>query len=138
MSRKDRQKSKLLSATDVLQGLFENGKSALSSRFMVWKLAQRWKEVVGPTIAEHSEPDGYYKGLLYIRVRHSVWMQQLQFMKAEIIANVNRDMRYEWATDIKFRLNHSDAQWFLQKKKGQSFGRSNASPNGDEDPRRGR
>lgn len=71
----------LFNGGEVMRSLFEGGRSPLSEQFLRWKLWGRWKEYVGPTIAENSEPVGLVRGVLYIWVKHSVWMQQMVFFE---------------------------------------------------------
>lgn len=100
-------KSRLTPATDVLQSLLENGKSPLSAEFVRWKMSGEWASVVGETIASHSRPDRVFQKTLYIAVSHPVWIQQLRFMKEEIIRSVNKYNAQEWVTEVKFFLDGS-------------------------------
>ena len=95
------EKKRLTSAVDVLQSLFEKGNSGLSGQYCCWKLAQKWEEVAGETVAANCKPDKYIKGTLYLAVIHPVWLQQIKFMEKEILKNVNEFVGKPWATEIK-------------------------------------
>ncbi len=92
-------------SSEVLQALFENGKSELSLHFLRWKLWKKWPEFVGPTIAAASEPVSYYRGTLYLWVKNSAWMQQLVFMRDPIKDSINKKLQREYVKDIKLTMD---------------------------------
>lgn len=89
------------SALDVLQSLFENSKSPLAGGFQRWKLESQWLEIVGPTLAKHSRPVQYDKGLLIIEVTNSVWLNEIRFLLEEIKLKVNQHQGYTWVDKIQ-------------------------------------
>jgi predicted nucleic acid-binding Zn ribbon protein len=101
-------KKKFSVGSEVLQSLFENGKSPLSEQFMRWKLWARWEEVVGPTIAKNAEPVGFQRGTLYVWVRSSSWMQQMVFMRDPIRNTINQKFENNFVKYIKFTLDRRD------------------------------
>ena len=76
--------SQILSGTIKQQGLERD--------YFQYKVFSLWNEVVGPAIAKHAQPTRFSKGVLSVRVEHSTWMQELQFMKQEIMDRMNREM----------------------------------------------
>ncbi|MBO9665261.1 MAG: DUF721 domain-containing protein [Bdellovibrio sp.] len=101
-------KRKLTLGSEVLQSLFENGKSPLSEQFMRWKLWAKWEEVVGPTIAKNAEPVGFQRGVLYVWVRNSAWMQQMIFLKDQIRDTINSKFENNFVKYIKFTLDRRE------------------------------
>lgn len=101
-------KKKFAVGSEVLQSLFENGKSPLSEQFMRWKLWARWEEVVGPTIAQNAEPVGFQRGTLFVWVRSSAWMQQMVFMREHIKNTINQKFENNFVKYIKFTLDRRD------------------------------
>lgn len=101
-------KRKLSLGSEVLQSLFENGKSPLSEQFMRWKLWAKWEEVVGPTIAKNTEPVGFQRGMLYVWVRNSTWMQQMIFLKDPIRDTINQKFENNFVKYIKFTLDRRE------------------------------
>jgi predicted nucleic acid-binding Zn ribbon protein len=99
-----KKKSDLTLSSDVLHGLFENGKSALSSQFIRWKLWRKWNDYVGPTISKNTEPVGYYKGTLHVWVKNSSWMQQMMFMSEHIQNTINKKLEDTYVKEIKWTL----------------------------------
>lgn len=108
MDPKQKPKGKLSIGSEVLQSLFENGKSPLSEQFMRWKLWAKWDEVVGPTIAKNAEPVGFQRGVLYVWVRNSSWMQQMIFMKDPIRDTINQKFQNNFVKYIKFTLDRRE------------------------------
>ena len=108
MSSNQKPKGKLSIGSEVLQRLFENGKSPLSEQFLRWKLWAKWEEVVGPTIAKNAEPVGFQRGVLYVWVRNSTWMQQMTFMKDPMRDTINQKFEHKFVKYIKFTLDRHE------------------------------
>jgi hypothetical protein len=53
------------------------------------RLRTVWSQAVGPRIAVHTHPDCIRKAVLFVKVANSVWMQQLHFMKQDILEKFN-------------------------------------------------
>jgi predicted nucleic acid-binding Zn ribbon protein len=98
-----------MGAADVLQSLLQNSKSQLGDGFLRWRLEQEWVQVVGATIAEQTVPCAFEHGILYIWVRHSVWMHQLSFFQEQIKEKVNSHVGRAWARNVRFTLNRRAA-----------------------------
>lgn len=105
MYGKNPKKPKMSSGSEVLQALFENGKSALSVQFIRWKLWKKWSEYVGPTMAAVSEPVGYQRGVLYVWVKNSTWMQQLVFMREPMRDAINKKLQQEYVKEIRLTMD---------------------------------
>lgn len=75
---------------------------------MRWKLWAKWEEVVGPTIAKNAEPVGFQRGVLYVWVRNSTWMQQMIFMKDPIRDTINQKFENNFVKYIKFTLDRRE------------------------------
>ncbi len=101
--------AQLTQAADVLQGLLQNSKSDLSDGFVRWRLEHQWAEIVGPTIGEQTVPCAFERGILYLWVKHPVWIQQLSFFQNEIRTKVNTHVGHDWAKQIKFTLSRRAA-----------------------------
>ncbi len=98
-------KTKFNNSAQVLQSLFENGKSPLSEQFVRWKLWANWAEIVGPTIASQTEPVGISKKVLILWVKSSPWMQQLYYMKEQIRRTIILKTGLDHISDIQFTLD---------------------------------
>lgn len=107
--KRKRSSGHLTGAADVLQALLQNSKSQLSDGFVRWRLEQKWRDVVGPTIAEQTLPCAYERGTLHIWVRHSAWMQQLWFFQDAIKEKVNAHLGKNWVRQVRFTLSRRAA-----------------------------
>lgn len=103
MSKK--KKAELQSASNVLQGLLGNGKSALSDGFLRWKLWRFWPSVVGPTLAKYCEPVGYDRGKLFIWVKSSARMQEIRFFEGQLKTKVNEYVGRDWVKHVRLTLD---------------------------------
>ena len=74
-----------------------------------YKLWQQWQDVVGPVIGENTRPEAIKGKLLLVNVSSSPWIQQLQFLKSELIEKLNQAMGIELIGDIRFKIGPVDA-----------------------------
>ncbi len=105
MARDEDYATKFKSGTELLQSLFESGKNPLSEQFIRWKMWSKWEEIVGPTLAKNTEPVGWQWNTLLIWVPHSTVMQQMQFLKDNILHAVQKAYPQLAIKDVKFTLD---------------------------------
>jgi hypothetical protein len=63
-----------------------------------------WNEIVGESVAVHSQPRSIRNRILFIDVSHPTWMQQLQFLKPTLLEKVNAFLGEPLIQDIRFKL----------------------------------
>jgi hypothetical protein len=63
-----------------------------------------WKEIVGESVAGHSQPHSIRNRILLIDVTHPTWMLQLQFLKPTLLEKVNTFLGESLIQDIRFKL----------------------------------
>lgn len=63
-----------------------------------------WQKLVGDEIGEHAQPLKIERGVLWLEVENSSWLQQLQFEKLELLEILNRFLRLSTLKDIKMVL----------------------------------
>ena len=63
-----------------------------------------WNEIVGESVAVHSQPRSIRNRILFIEVSHSTWMQQLQFLKPTLLEKINHFLGEPLIQDIRFKL----------------------------------
>jgi predicted nucleic acid-binding Zn ribbon protein len=100
-------KSKFKSSAEVLKSLFDDKKKGgvVSDQFLRWKLWMQWSELVGPSIAEYTEPVSYRDGVLWLWVKNSTWMQQMTFMSDSIKNVIEQKFRKGYVREIRFTLD---------------------------------
>jgi predicted nucleic acid-binding Zn ribbon protein len=83
---------------EVLEGLV--GERALASGIPLGRLARDWEAVVGPKLAEVTEPAGLDRGALLLRVATSAWAAQVRFLAADIARQANSVLGKETVREV--------------------------------------
>jgi predicted nucleic acid-binding Zn ribbon protein len=95
MAKERDHRSKFKSSAEVLQNLLSGkemsrgSNSHMADQFSRWKLWMNWSDVVGPTTAECCEPVAFHQGVLWLWVKNSTWLTQLNFMSETIKNTIN-------------------------------------------------
>ncbi len=110
MSHKPNRKSHLFSVENVLQSLLQNSKSGLAQGFTRFRLEREWPKIVGESIAKNTLPCAMEKGVLYIWVSHSTWIQELHYFKDTIREKVNAHLGHPTVIGVKFTLDKRAAK----------------------------
>ncbi|MCW7752737.1 DUF721 domain-containing protein [Desulfobotulus sp. H1] len=63
-----------------------------------------WESTVGPEITKNAKPVSFRDGCLLVSVTSSVWMQHLQFLKADIADRLNASYGSKIVHDIRLRI----------------------------------
>ena len=75
-------------------------------RLALHAVFRNWPQVVGPEIAERTEPQVIRGTVLWIAVSDSVWMQQLHLQKQTLLAHINANVGgSEKISDIRFQVD---------------------------------
>ena len=69
-----------------------------------FRIRDMWEGVVGSHIAKKAHPEGVKNGILQVSVESSVWMQELTFMKQQILERLNQVCESSGVKDIRFKL----------------------------------
>ena len=83
---------------DILQTQRNHGDAKM---IRVWEV---WPSAVGERIAQHARPAVFKGSLLIVNVADSAWLQQLWFLKGEIVEQVNAGLGEDLVTTIKFKI----------------------------------
>ena len=105
------------SLNEVLGTLFHDMK--IESRMEHVMLRKVWQQAVGEQIANNTAPANVRNGVLFVNVASSVWMQQLNFMKDQILEKLNpRLSEKNRLKEIRFKIGALP----------QAFSRASAEP----------
>ena len=66
------------------------------------KAINLWGDVVGQKIKENTEPIEVQFGVMTVKVKNSVWKQELQFQKNDIIKSLNKKLIKTMIKDLRF------------------------------------
>ena len=111
--RRKKQQANLQPIGDVLFPLLK--KRGMASKFEEKALLEIWPKAVGSQIASQTKLDSFKKGTLFVKAISSVWVQQLHFMKEEIINKLNELSGKMVVKEIRFLAGHTPA---LEKVQG--------------------
>jgi len=105
--------SSFISLAAALDGVAN--RLGLSAKLAEQRLVRAWPQIVGEQIAAHTRPESIRFKKLYLIARNSIWLQQLSFLKPELITKVNAASGQELITDIALRVGevgepHVEAQ----------------------------
>lgn len=100
MSRKHR-KGSIEHIGKLLTGAYVG--SVFGSRLQDLLIWQNWQQAVGASIASHTRPLRIYGGQLTVVVANAAWMQQLNFMKEELLQKLNKTLGHEQVKSIIFK-----------------------------------
>jgi hypothetical protein len=103
-----------VTAAQALQGLAAT--PGLSDELRAHRVIVEWADIVGPRIARVAWPEGLSKGVLWVRVRTSPWLQELTLLKGQLLAQLHAAIgeggadeaaatrRAPLVTDLRFSL----------------------------------
>jgi hypothetical protein len=72
----------------------------------LFTLTRHWPEIAGQERAEYCMPAYFRRDVLWIYVDSSIWMQQLQMAKPELLTRINRF--------LKEKQHVEDLRWLVQ------------------------
>jgi predicted nucleic acid-binding Zn ribbon protein len=87
--------------SEALNGVFgtlESGTRLRESLALAY-----WADIVGPQAAAASEAETVRDGILVVRTKSSVWSHELTFLKAHILAELNRRLGRPLIKDVIYR-----------------------------------
>ena len=77
-------------------------KEGLENEINQQKAIDLWEEVVGQKIKENTEPIEVQFGIMTVKTKNSVWKQELQLQKEDIIKSLNKKLIKTMIKDLRF------------------------------------
>ena len=74
----------------------------LSREMTGWRAVGDWPALVGPRIARHTRAVAFRDGTLHVEVEGSAWMQELGYLKKELVQRINLELGGEHVRDVRF------------------------------------
>ena len=85
------------------------GRQLWGNQLYLFPLVRQWPEVAGREIARHSMPAYFRRDVLWVYVQSSVWMQQMQLIKLELLGKVNRFLQgSQQINDLRWMVQPAD------------------------------
>ena len=82
----------------VLRGL------GLEGALLGWRAVQEWPEIVGPRLARRARAVDFRDGTLVIEVEGSAWMQEVGYLKRELIRKIDARLGAGVVRDVRVTL----------------------------------
>jgi hypothetical protein len=79
-------------------------KLGLEAKLKESKIWEVWDDAVGAVVARNAQPESFRNRVLFVTVSSSAWMQQLQFLKEQIVEKLNQSLGKTIIKRISFRL----------------------------------
>lgn len=76
----------------------------LEESFEVYPIWKKWKQIVGPAIASKTEPSHIRGKTLIVSVKNSVWMNELELQKKNLLNKINSLNTESPVEEIRFRI----------------------------------
>ena len=76
----------------------------IRAKLLEQRLRRDWAEIVGEQIAVHTRPEQIRYRKLSVLVDHSVWMQQLAFLKPDLLRQIRVSVGEDLVQDLLFRI----------------------------------
>jgi predicted nucleic acid-binding Zn ribbon protein len=76
----------------------------LSGQLAEYRAVTVWDRVVGDKVSRHTKAEWIDQGELLVLVDSHVWIQELVFLKPEIVKKLNAELGQEIVKDIRFLL----------------------------------
>ncbi len=67
-------------------------------------LFSRWEAVVGPEIAQHTEPRSVRDGVLVLVVDQPAWAAQLRYLVPELLARIRAGVPHSEVAEVQIRV----------------------------------
>ncbi len=106
--RKKNYRARLYSIGEILFPILK--RRGLAAKLEENALLKLWPKAVGQQIALQTQPDCLKNRTLFVKTTSSVWVQQLHFMKEEILQKLNELAGKFAVKDIHFSVGHKLAQ----------------------------
>jgi len=78
----------------------------LEAGVLGWRAVEAWPELVGPRVARHARAVAFRDGTLQVEVEGSAWMQELGYLKRDLVRRINQHLGAEDVRDVRFTLPH--------------------------------
>jgi predicted nucleic acid-binding Zn ribbon protein len=102
MAYRRKKNRKLEPLGSILPGVMKTVQPHGQGRLVeIWQL---WESAVGEVVAKNAQPSAFKGKLLLVEVSSSSWMQQLQFLKTELINKINLALGEALVDDITFKI----------------------------------
>ena len=94
-------------ASVLAQALRQRG---LGHLVLLGQIVRHWHAIAGPQLAAVTQPESIRARVLFITVSDAIWLQQITFYQAQLLANIRSVMGNVAITRLHFTLAMSSAR----------------------------
>ena len=94
--------SRILSFSDILPDVIDD--LNLKDTFFIENIRDKWDSYVGRTLSVHSKPDRLFKGILFVKVDHSAYANELSLHSENILGKLKKDFGPQLIRSVRFEL----------------------------------
>ena len=76
----------------------------LESELRGWQAVDEWPRLVGERVSRHTRAVGFRHGTLRVEVEGSAWMQELGYLKRDLVRRINQQLGSELVHDVRLML----------------------------------
>ncbi|MFH1873682.1 MAG: DUF721 domain-containing protein [Pseudomonadota bacterium] len=76
----------------------------LTKKMRQYQVCEIWEDIVGPQIAQNSQPAKWQGNTLVIKVKHASWMQELSFLQSTLLEKIKLAVPGINIKDIRFQV----------------------------------
>jgi len=98
----DRKNLKKISISKLLPTLVKD--RGWEKQLDLYSIFDKWNEIIGEEISEYAKPLKIERGVLWLEVENSSWLQQFQYQKLDFLEALNSFLRLTRLKDIKMVL----------------------------------
>jgi len=77
------------------------GRVGLDRGLQGWRAVSEWPQVVGPQLARHARAVSFRDGALVVEVEGSAWMQEIGFLKRDLVRRINQHLGVDCVRDVR-------------------------------------
>lgn len=97
----------------ILKNSFE--RLGLNAKVRGFAIMSNWNKIVGDKISNIATPAKTIGKTLYVTVSSSAWMEELKYLKTDMMDKINKILGADAISDIVFKLGHIDRVRVLKK-----------------------
>lgn len=101
----DNRKNQTLSFSSIIPDIIDE--LELNESFFIERIAEKWPEYVGSILSSHSLPDRIFNNILFIRVDHSAYANELSLHQGIILKKIKDDFGSGYINAIRFEVKKS-------------------------------
>jgi predicted nucleic acid-binding Zn ribbon protein len=76
----------------------------LSREMSGWHAVEAWPSLVGARVARRTRAVAFRNGTLHVEVEGSAWMQELGYLKPDLVRRINQQLGSELVHDVRLTL----------------------------------